>query len=57
MSVKELRQVLTRWDATCVGCAEKADYLGRIAELRTQYGDRDGGDAESSNGDAPHTEL
>eukprot|EP00047_Mylnosiga_fluctuans_P013197 m.30035 g.30035 ORF g.30035 m.30035 type:complete len:358 (+) comp4736_c0_seq1:25-1098(+) len=49
LSVKQLKAVLRRWNDSCTGCSEKADYVARVAELRSEYGDLD--DA------APRTEL
>lgn len=39
LSVKELRGVLARWDDSCSGCLEKANFLERIAKNRKIYGD------------------
>ncbi|XP_074644703.1 mesencephalic astrocyte-derived neurotrophic factor homolog [Tubulanus polymorphus] len=33
MKVKELKKILSDWDADCRGCAEKSDYIKRIMEL------------------------
>lgn len=39
LSVKELRGILARWDDPCAGCAEKDNFLMKIAENRETYGD------------------
>ena len=37
MRVRELKKILTGWGETCLGCAEKTDYVKRVQELLPKH--------------------
>lgn len=40
-SIAELKDILSRWHDTCLGCVEKHNFIDRINTLRRKLGDRD----------------
>ena len=49
-SIKQLREILQRWDEPCKGCSEKYNFITRIEELRAEFGDRDPIDPKQTSG-------
>ena len=37
LKVKDLKQILSDWDAQCKGCTEKQDYIKMIEELMPKH--------------------
>ncbi|XP_037108534.1 mesencephalic astrocyte-derived neurotrophic factor isoform X2 [Syngnathus acus] len=37
LKVKDLKKILEEWGESCKGCAEKADFIRKIAELMPKY--------------------
>ncbi|XP_077434119.1 mesencephalic astrocyte-derived neurotrophic factor [Vanacampus margaritifer] len=37
LKVKELKKILEEWGESCKGCAEKSDFIRKIAELMPKY--------------------
>ena len=37
MRVRELKKILSGWGETCIGCAEKTDYVKRVRELLPKH--------------------
>lgn len=37
LKVKDLKKILSNWDETCKGCAEKSDFIRRIEDLMPEY--------------------